>query len=80
MTIVSSDLVPFLYLLPFLMALAGLGAYLELRCGRCVSGLLLPEEWKILAKLLAVVLLSVILVIGKIALDFPAESFLYGRF
>lgn len=79
MTIVSSDLVPFLYLLPFLAALAGLGAYLELR-GRNVSGLLLPEEWKILAKLVAVVLLSVILVIGKIALDFPAESFLYGRF
>lgn len=80
MTIVSSDLVPFLYLLPFLAALAGLGTYLELRCGRCVSGLLLPEEWRLLAKLVAVVLLSVILVIGKIALDFPAESFLYGRF
>lgn len=79
MTIVSSDLVPFLYLLPFLAALAGLGAYLELR-GRGVSRLLLPEEWKLLAKLVAVVLLSVILVIGKIALDFPAESFLYGRF
>ena len=66
-------------LLPFLAALAGLGAYLELR-GRGVSRLLLPEEWKLLAKLVAVVLLSVILVIGKIALDFPAESFLYGRF
>lgn len=79
MTIVSSDLVPFLYLLPFLAALAGFGAYLELR-GRGVSRLLLPEEWRILAKLVAVVLLSVILVIGKIALDFPAESFLYGRF
>lgn len=80
MTIVSSDLIPFFYLLPFLAALAGLGVYFELRCGRCISGLLLPEEWKILAKLVAVVLLSVILVIGKIALDFPAESFLYGRF
>lgn len=79
MTIVSSDLAPFLYLLPILAALAGLGAYLELR-GRGISSLLLPEEWKILAKLVAVVLLSAILVIGKIALDFPAESFLYGRF
>ena len=79
MTIVYSDLAPFFYLLPFLAALAGLGAYLELR-GRGVSGLLLPEEWRLLAKLVAVVLLSVILVIGKIALDFPAESFLYGRF
>jgi hypothetical protein len=80
MTIVSSDLIPFLYLLPFLAALAGLGVYLEVRCGRCVSGLLQPGEWKLLVKLAAIVLLSVILVIGKIALDFPSESFLYGRF
>ncbi len=79
MTIVSSDLVPFLYLLPFLAVLAGLCAYFELR-GSNVSGLLMPEEWKIFAKLVAVILLSVSLVIGKIALDFPAESFLYGRF
>jgi hypothetical protein len=79
MTIVYSDLALLFYLLPFLAALAGLGAYLESR-GRGVSGLLLPEEWRLLAKLVAVVLLSVILVIGKIALDFPAESFLYGRF
>lgn len=79
MTIVSSDLAPFLYLLPILAALAGLGAYLELR-GRGISSLLLPEEWNILVKLVAVIMLSAVLVIGKIALDFPAESFLYGRF
>lgn len=80
MTIVSSDLVPFLYLLPFLAALAGLGAFLELRCGRAVSGLLQPAEWSLLVKLVAIVLLAVILVMGGIALDFPSESFLYGRF
>lgn len=80
MSLVSSDLMPFLYLLPFLAALGGVGAYLELRRGRCISGLLQAAEWRLLAKLAAIVLLSVILVIGKIALDFPAESFLYGRF
>ncbi len=80
MALVLSDLIPFAYLLPFLAAFAALAVYLEVRHGQCVSGLLLPEEWKLLAKLAAIVLLSVILVIGKIALDFPSESFLYGRF
>lgn len=80
MTLVTSDLVPFLYLLPFLAALVGLGVFFELRFGRCVSGMLQPEEWKFLAKLVAIMLLSIILVAGKIALDFPSESFLYGRF
>jgi hypothetical protein len=80
MSLVASDLLPFFYLLPILAALAGLGVVLEVRYGRCVSGLLQPGEWKLLAKLAAIVLLCVILVVGDIALDFPSERFLYGRF
>ncbi len=80
MNLVSSDLVPALYLMPFLAVLFGMGLYLEVHCGRMISRLLEPAEWKLLSKLAAIALLSAILVVGKIALDFPAESFLYGRF
>jgi hypothetical protein len=80
MNLVSSDLIPVFYVMPFLAVLFGMGLYLEVRCGRMISRLLEPAEWKLLSKLAAIALLSAILVVGKIALDFPAESFLYGRF
>lgn len=80
MNLVSSDLIPAFYLLLLLAAISGLGLYLEVRRGRLVSRLLEPAEWRLLSKIVAIVLLSAILVVGKIALDFPAESFLYGRF
>jgi hypothetical protein len=80
MNLVSSDLIPALYVLLLVAALFGLGLHLEVRRGRLVSRLLEPAEWRLLIKIVAIVLLSAILVVGKIALDFPAESFLYGRF
>jgi hypothetical protein len=80
MNLVSSDLIPVLYVLLLLAALFGLGLHLEVHRERLVSRLLEPAEWRLLSKIVAIVLLSAILVVGKIALDFPAESFLYGRF
>ena len=80
MNLVSSDLIPALYVLLLVAALFGLGLHLEVHRGRLVSHLLELAEWRLLAKIVAIVLLSAILVVGKIALDFPAESFLYGRF
>lgn len=80
MNLVSSDLIPALYLMPFLAVLFGMGLYLEVRRGRMISRLLDPAEWRLLSKLAAIALLSAILVVGRIALDFPAETFLYGRF
>ena len=80
MNLVSSDLIPALYVLLLVAALFGLGLHLEVRRGRLVSRLLEPAEWRLLIKIVAIVLLTAILVVGKIALDFPAESFLYGRF
>jgi hypothetical protein len=80
MNLVSSDLIPAFYVLLLLAAFSGLGLHLEMRRGRLVSRLLEPAEWRLLSKIVAIVLLSAILVVGKIALDFPAESFLYGRF
>lgn len=80
MNLVSSDLLPILYLLPFAAAVLGLGFYLELGRGRMITRLLEPHEWLFLGKLLAIGALCLVLAIGKIALDFPAENFLYGRF
>jgi hypothetical protein len=80
MNFVSSDILPAFYLMPFLAVLFGLGLHLEWRREHLISRLLEPAEWKLLFKLAAIVLLSMILVVGKIALDFPSESFLYGRF
>lgn len=80
MNLVTTDLLPFLYLLPFLAVFVGFCVYLELYCSHSISGLLKLEEWKLLAKLIVIILLLAIIIIGKIALDFPSESFLYGRF
>lgn len=54
----------------------------------CVRGLWLKyalallneREWVILFKLVAIVLMLFVLIYASIAVEFPAEQFIYGRF
>jgi hypothetical protein len=47
---------------------------------RWFAELLTPREWMVLFKLLAIAVLLFVLIYTKIAVEFPAEQFIYGRF
>jgi hypothetical protein len=47
---------------------------------RSIKGLLNEREWGIFFKLVAILVLGLLLVFTNIAVEFPAEKFIYGRF
>jgi hypothetical protein len=47
---------------------------------RRLKGLLTAREWRIFFKLVAIVAMALLLVFTGIAVEFPAEKFIYGRF
>ena len=47
---------------------------------RRLAGLLTAREWRIFLKLVAIVVMALLLVFTSIAVEFPAERFIYGRF
>ena len=47
---------------------------------RRLRGLLTEREWRVFFKLVAIVVMALLLVFTSIAVEFPAEKFIYGRF
>ena len=47
---------------------------------RKLRGLLTAREWRVFFKLVAIVVMALLLVFTSIAVEFPAEKFIYGRF
>ena len=47
---------------------------------RSLRNFLTPREWRIFFKLVGIVVLALLLVFTSIAVEFPAEKFIYGRF
>jgi len=47
---------------------------------RRLGGLLTEREWRVFFKLVAIVVMALLLVFTSIAVEFPAEKFIYGRF
>ncbi len=47
---------------------------------RKLRGLLTDREWRVFFKLVAIVVMGLLLVFTSIAVEFPAEKFIYGRF
>jgi hypothetical protein len=47
---------------------------------RQLKGLLTAREWRIFFKLVAILVLALLLILTSIAVEFPAEKFIYGRF
>ena len=47
---------------------------------RRLKGLLNEREWRVFFKLVAIVVMALLLVFTSIAVEFPAERFIYGRF
>jgi hypothetical protein len=61
-----------------LMLLFALAAGLIFR--RRLRALLTPAEWRIFFKLVTIIVMALLLVFTSIAVEFPAEKFIYGRF
>ena len=55
-------------------------AALALVFRRRLKGLLTAREWRVFFKLVAIVVMALLLVFTSIAVEFPAEKFIYGRF
>jgi hypothetical protein len=47
---------------------------------RSLRALLTAREWRVFFKLVAIVVMALLLVFTGIAVEFPAEKFIYGRF
>ena len=47
---------------------------------RRLKRLLTPGEWRVFFKLVAIIVMALLLVFTSIAVEFPAEKFIYGRF
>ena len=47
---------------------------------RRLTALLTPKEWRIFFKLAVILVFGLLLVFTSIAVEFPAEKFIYGRF
>lgn len=47
---------------------------------RRLARLLNAREWRVFFKLVAIVVMALLLVFTSIAVEFPAEKFIYGRF
>jgi len=47
---------------------------------RRLAGLLTAREWRVFFKLVAIAAMALLLVFTSIAVEFPAEKFIYGRF
>lgn len=47
---------------------------------RRLKRLLNAREWRVFFKLVAIVVMALLLVFTSIAVEFPAEKFIYGRF
>lgn len=47
---------------------------------RGLAGLLTAREWRVFFKLVAIVVMALLLVFTSIAVESPAEKFIYGRF
>ncbi|HZT59142.1 MAG TPA: hypothetical protein VFA21_10990 [Pyrinomonadaceae bacterium] len=47
---------------------------------RRLAGLLTEREWHVFFKLVAIVVMALLLIFTSIAVEFPAEKFIYGRF
>ena len=47
---------------------------------RQIRNLLNAREWRIFFKLLGILVLALLLIFTSIAVEFPAEKFIYGRF
>jgi hypothetical protein len=47
---------------------------------RQIQSFLTATEWRLFFKLLAIVVLALLLIFTSIAVEFPAEKFIYGRF
>jgi ABC-type iron transport system FetAB permease component len=47
---------------------------------RRLNGLLTGREWRVFFKLVGILVLGLLLVYTNIAVEFPAEKFIYGRF
>jgi ABC-type iron transport system FetAB permease component len=47
---------------------------------RRLKVLLTEREWRVFFKLVAIIVMALLLVFTSIAVEFPAEKFIYGRF
>jgi hypothetical protein len=47
---------------------------------RQIRNLLNAREWRIFIKLVGILVLALLLIFTSIAVEFPAEKFIYGRF
>lgn len=47
---------------------------------RRLRSLLTAREWRVFFKVVAIVVMALLLVFTSIAVEFPAEQFIYGRF
>ena len=47
---------------------------------RQIRNLLNAREWRIFFKLVGILVLALLLIFTSIAVEFPAEKFIYGRF
>jgi ABC-type iron transport system FetAB permease component len=47
---------------------------------RRLGVLLTAREWRVFFKLVAIIVMALLLVFTSIAVEFPAEKFIYGRF
>ena len=47
---------------------------------RRLKALLTAREWRIFFKLVGIMALGLLLILTNIAVEFPAEKFIYGRF
>jgi len=62
----------------FVIVCAG---FFGLRCaGYDVRGVLRPCEWKVLAKIASIGVLTLVFLYAMISREFPAALFVYGRF
>lgn len=61
------------------------GLFVALACAgfvfrRRLRALLTPREWRVFFKLVGILVMGLLLVFTSIAVEFPAEKFIYGRF
>jgi len=74
--ITSRDLQSLALATALVVALAALAFVFRRR----LRGLLTAREWRVFFKLVAIVVMALLLVFTSIAVEFPAEKFIYGRF
>jgi hypothetical protein len=74
--ITSRDIQSLLFAALMVVVLAAVAVILRRR----LQNLLTRREWAVFAKLACIVVMALLLIFTSIAVEFPAEKFIYGRF